>query len=213
MEVVYSRNTNNFIKENEINGFYGDLLDLINFGTDVEGIIYDDDWTVKRFLNGLRIKINERVKSVFNYLELDIKILNKKIKELSKTDLKFVLLAYLILHNHKNIIFDYFDVGLIYKDQKKLARVIRNLKNDGFSILIISNNLVFLDTIVENLYVINKGNVVYSGNMKELIKDNSKYIEEPEILRFIEMSNKKGANLDYTLDSKELLKDIYRSVY
>ena len=29
---------------------------------------------------------------------------------------------------------------------------------------------------------------------------------------FIEMSNKKGANLDYTLDSKELLKDIYRSV-
>ena len=79
--------------------------------------------------------------------------------------------------------------------------------------MIISNNLVFLDTIVENLYVINKGNVVYSGNMKELIKDNSKYIEEPEILRFIEMSNKKGANLDYTLDSKELLKDIYRSVY
>ena len=32
------------------------------------------------------------------------------------------------------------------------------------------------------------------------------------VIRFINMANSKGANLNMTLDNKELLKDIYRSV-
>lgn len=213
MEIVYTNTMHTYIKENEITGVYGDLIDLVKLGVDVEGIIYDDEWTVQRFLNGIRLNVSSRVHSIFSYLDLDKKLLKKKIKDLSKTDFKFVLLSYLLINNKKIIIFDYFDVGLSYKDQKKLVRIIRTLKNDGISILVISKNLVFLDQIVSSMLVMNEGKVLYDGSMLDLIKDNNKLIDEPEILKFINMANKKGAKLDYTLDSKELLKDIYRSVY
>lgn len=213
MEIVYSNKGHDLIIPNEITGVYGDLIDLVKLGVDVEGIIYDDEWTVKRFLNGIRLNISSRVYGIFSYLDLDKKLLKKKIKDLSKTDFKFVLLAYLLINNKKVIIFDYFDVGLSYKDQKKLSRIIRTMKSDGITIVVISRNLVFLDQIVSSIVVVNNDKVLYNGKMLDLIKDNSNLIEEPEILRFIKLANKKGAKLDYTLDSKELLKDIYRSVY
>lgn len=213
MEIVFSRKNDAFIENGKINGVYGDILDLIDAGTIIEGIVYDDEWTVKRFLNGMKLRLSERISGVFTYLELDIKLLSRKIKTLSRTDLKFVLLAYLLLNNYKNIIFDYFDIGLDYKDQKRLMKIIRNLHNDGFSILVISNNLVFMDSIVEKIFVFNNKELVFEGKMLDLIKNNQSFIEIPDIIKFIEMANSKDARLDYTLDSKELLKDIYRSVY
>lgn len=213
MEIVYSNKEHELIIKSEITGIYGDLIDLVKMGVDVEGIIYDDEWTVKRFLNGMKLSVSSRVYSIFSYLDLDKRILKMKIKDLSKTDFKFILLAYLLINNKKIIIFDYFDVGLSYKDQKRLIRIIRTMKADGLTILIISKNLVFLDQIVSSVMVLDNEKVLYNGKMDDLIKDNSKLIEEPEILKFIKLANKKGAKLDYTLDSKELLKDIYRSVY
>lgn len=213
MEIVYSRSEHDFFKKGEIVGLYGDLLDLVKFGVDVEGIIYDDTWTVKRFLNGFKFKLNSRIESIFNYLDLDMRLLRKKISELSKADFKFVLLAYLLINNKKLIVFDYFDVGLVYKDQKRFIRILRNLKNEGFSIIVISKNLVFLEQIVNSVMIVKNNELVYNGKMSSVISENKKLIDEPEILRFINLANKRGAKLDLTLDSKELLKDIYRSVY
>lgn len=213
MEIVYSRCEHELIKNGEVTGLYGDLLDLVRYGVDVEGILYDDDWTVKRFLNGLKFKLNSRIESIFNYLDLDLKLLSRKIKDLSKTDFKFVLLAYLLINNKKLIIFDYFDIGLTHKDQKRFIRILRNLRSEGFSIIVISKNLVFLDQIVNSIVVVKNNELVYNGKLSSLISDSPKLVEEPEILRFIGLANKRGANLDLTLDSKELLKDIYRSVY
>ena len=142
-----------------------------------------------------------------------MRLLYKKIVDLSKTDFKFVLLAYLLINNKNLIVFDYFDVGLIYKDQKRFIRILRNLKSEGFSIIVISKNLVFLDQIVNSIMVVKNNELVYNGKMSSLISENQKLIDEPEILKFISLANKRNAKLDLTLDSKELLKDIYRSVY
>lgn len=211
MELVFTdKKVDNFI-ENTITGFYGDVVDLLRLGIDVEGIIYDDEWTVKRFLNGHRLKLNSRIDGIFKYLELDKRILNIKLKNLSKCDFKFVLLAKLLINNKKIIIFDYFEVGLTYKDQKRLIRIMRTLKHDGITLIIISKNLVFMNQIVDSIQVVKDEEIIYNGKMLQLVKDE--LIDDPEIIKFIKLANKKGANLDITLDSKELLKDIYRSVY
>ena len=213
MEIVYSKVEHEYLKPGEVTGFYGDVLDLLRYGIDIEGIIYDDDWSVKRFLNGHKLRLNSRLESIFNYLDLDMKLLNKKIKDLSKTDFKFILLAYLLVNNVKYILLDYFDVGLTHKDQKRLVRILRNLKSEGIAIIVLSKNLVFLDQIVNSIIVVKNNELVYNGKMSLLISEHIKLVDEPEILRFISLANKRGANLDLTLDSKELLKDIYRSVY
>lgn len=213
MEIVFANNKHDNFEENKIIGFYGDVVDLLKMGVDIEGIIYDDEWTVKRFLNGMSIRLNRRIEGILSYIDFDKKYLNVKLKDLSKTNFKYVLLAYLLLKNKKIIIFDYFEVGLTYKEQKKLINIIRMMRKDGLSIIVVSKNLVFLDQFVDSIQVVKNEKIVYNGKIAELIKSEKKLVDEENIIKFIKLANKKGANLDYTLDSKELLKDIYRSVY
>lgn len=211
MEVVYVKDIPDTFKYDGVVGLIGDLHDLEKMSFAIEGITYDDNWTVKRFLNGWKPKLNVRIESLFNYLELDMSYLNVKIKDLSKTNFKYVLLVYLLLNNKKIIIFDYFDVGLIYKEQKKLIRIIHNLASEGFKIIIISKDLVFLSQVIDTLLIIKDGNIIYDKSMKNLF-DEDIDIDMPEIIKFIHMAKKKDKNISYTFDSLELLKDIYRSV-
>ena len=106
--------------------------------------------------------------------------------------------------------FDYFDVGLTSKEQKRLIKIIKMLKKDGKTVVIISNNLVFMSSVIDHVIIINSGSIFYEGNLDDLIKLRD--VPDTEIIKFIKLANKSGANLNYTLDSKELLKDIYRSV-
>lgn len=209
MEVVYTEKLPKKLKSanNKIIGIYGDVLDLISIGFDINGISYDDEWTVKRFLNGFGFLKKKSYLKVIEYLELDKSILNTKICNLSKTKMKFVLLAYLLINNKNIIIFDYFDVALAYQDKRQLSKILRLMKRDGYTNFIVSNDLVYLSTIVDKLMVINSGSIVYDGSMHDYLNICE---ENPAILDFIKKSNEMGANLELTLDSRELLKDIYR---
>lgn len=208
MEVVISNNIPDKFKYQTL-GVIGDLNDLLDMDFDIEGIIYDDSWTVKRFLNGLHLKLNNRIESFFSMLELDKKLLNKKINTISKTDLKFVLLIYAMLKNYKTIIFDHMDANMSYKDKKRLLNFIRKIKNDDLNFIFLSKDLEFLYKITNHLIIINDNKIIYD----DLI-DDAYTLEEldSKIINFIKLANKKGANLIYTFDRKELLKDIYRSV-
>ncbi len=208
MEVVISNNIPDKFKYQTL-GVIGDLNDLLNMDFDIEGIIYDDSWTVKRFLNGFHLKLNNRIESFFSMLELDKKLLNKKINTISKTDLKFILLIYAMLKNYKTIIFDHMDANMSNKDKKRLLNFIRKIKNDNLNFIFLSKDLEFLYKITNHLIIINDNKIIYD----DLI-DDAYTLEEldSKIINFIKLANKKGANLIYTFDRKELLKDIYRSV-
>ena len=208
MEVVISNNIPDKFKYQTL-GVVGDLNDLLNMDFDIEGIIYDDSWTVKRFLNGFHLKLNNRIESFFSMLELDKKLLNKKINTISKTDLKFILLIYAMLKNYKTIIFDHMDANISNKDKKRLLNFIRKIKNDNLNFIFLSKDLEFLYKITNHLIIINDNKIIYD----DLI-DDAYTLEELDfkIINFIKLANKKGANLIYTFDRKELLKDIYRSV-
>ena len=210
MEVVYSNDSDYKTIDKDIIGLKGDLTYLDNY-LDIEGISYKDTWTVRRFLNGLRITINPRIKDIFSYLDLDMKYLNTKIKDLSHTKFKYILLAYLLLNNKRFIIFDNFEVSLTYKEQKKFINICKKLKEDGFKILIISSDIVLLSKVANIIYIVEDNDLVFEGTPDELLK-RKKFIRDVNIISFIEAANKKDAKLSYTFDRDELLKDIYRSV-
>ena len=84
MEIVFTDKLKGKFETNQITGVYGDVTDLLYMDIDIDGIDYDDEWTVKRFLNGHHLKLNKRIEGIFNYLNLDIEILlDTKIKDLS----------------------------------------------------------------------------------------------------------------------------------
>lgn len=208
MEVVVSLNKPSRFKYQTV-GVIGDINDLLNEGFDIEGLMYDDNWTVKRFLNGFRFKINERIITLFNMLELDLELLNKKIKNISRTDFKFVLLTYAILKNYKTIIFDHMDLNMSHKDKKKLLNFLRKIKNDELSFIFLSTNMEFLYKVSDHLIIFNEGKIVYDDLIENVYNES---IIDSKIIKFINLANNRGANLTYTFDRKELLKDIYRSV-
>ena len=209
MEIVLANKLNKKYIKNGIVGVYGDLIDLINDGCDVDGIYYEDEFTVKRFLNGFKLN-TKRMNSILNYLNISNSILNIKLKDLSKLDLKYVLLAYALINKYNTLIFDYFDVGLTSKEQKELLKTIKKLSDNDVRVIIITNNLVFLSKIVDYIFIY-KEKLVYEGKLKDLFKSDID-LDEISIVRFVSLANKKNAKLEYTLDSKELMKDIYRSV-
>ena len=53
MEVMYFEN-NELFKEKSYTGVYGDKVDLVRNNVKFDGILYNDSWTVKRFLNGYK---------------------------------------------------------------------------------------------------------------------------------------------------------------
>lgn len=212
MEVVYTKDVDNFEFNKSLVTVYGDILDLMEMGIDIEGVEYDDEWTGKRFLREYSLKAKMRLRSVLNYLNFDEKYLNEKIKNLSKVNFKYLMLAYLLIKNKNIIIFDHFDVGLAYNEQKRFVRLLNNLSGLDKKIIVISHDLVFLSQVSNELIVLDKGNIIYNGILNDIFKENYKELDEPEIIHFIKMANKRGAELSYTCDSKELLKDIYRSV-
>ena len=208
MEVVVSLNKPSRFKYQTV-GVIGDINDLLNEGFDIEGLMYDDNWTVKRFLNGFHFKINERIITLFNMLELDLDLLNKKIKNISKTDFKFVLLTFAILKNYKTIVFDHMDLNISHKDRKKLLSFIRKIKNDELTFIFLSTNMELLYKASDHLIIFDEGKIVYDDLIDDAYNES---IIDSKIIKFINLANKKGANLIYTFDRKELLKDIYRSV-
>lgn len=209
MEIMYTNKSSELIKKNTITGIYGDKIDLIKHGLEFDGIEYDDEWTVKRFLNGYKLKIDDRILDIFSELEISYSLLKRKIKTLSKCQFKLILLVYILLNKKNIIVLDYFDKGLSFKYRKRIINFLKTKYNG--TIIVISNDLVFLDLLCNYLIVFENGNIVFNDELKNIYKSRVK-VEYPEIIKFIRLANKSNAKLSYTVDNKELLKDIYRSV-
>ncbi len=209
MEIMYTNKSSELIKKNTITGIYGDKIDLIKHGLEFDGIEYDDEWTVKRFLNGYKLKIDDRILDIFTELEISYSLLKRKIKTLSKTQLKLILLTYSFLNRRNILVLDYFDKGLSFKVKKRIINFLKTRYKS--SIIVISNDIVFLDILCSYLIVFENERIVFNDEFKNIYKSRVS-VEFPEIIKFIRLANKSNAKLSYTVDNKELLKDIYRSV-
>ena len=209
MEIMYTNKTCDLFKKNSFVALYGDKLDLLKYGMEFDGISYDDEWSVRRFLNGFKLKIDDEILNLFTELEISYSLFKRKIKDLSKGQFKLILLVYSILNKKSILVLDYYDKGLSLKYKKRIINYLKT-KYEG-TIIAISNDLVFLNTLCSELIVFKKDKVCYNGKFNDIYKSNIK-LEYPEIIKFIRLANKSKAKLYYTVDNKELLKDIYRSV-
>jgi len=209
MEIMYVNKEIDLIKDDRFVAINGDILDLINYGIEFNNIDYNDNYNVRRFLNGYKFKINEDIVNIFNELEINILLLKRKMKELSRGQLKLVLLVYLLINKKNIIVLDYFDKGLSLKYKKRIINYLKT-KYEG-KVLAISNDFIFLNQLCSKIIIFKNGKITFNNDFNKLYKSNSK-LDYPEIIKFIKLANKKNVKLSYTVENHELLKDIYRSV-
>lgn len=194
---------NNYFANKNITGFIGEITDLEAIVKDICHVSIKDKEKVKKLFK-------ENI-SDFNLLGLD-GITNLKYKDLSHGEKKLVDLVYTCNKRPSIIILNNFDLGFNSKMKNKISKYIKTV-NASFNInfIIISNDVLFINKNAKHIIISKNKIIKYQGDIITALKQD--LISKPPIIEFIDMANEKGANLDYTLDSKELLKAIYRSVF
>lgn len=202
---MYSCEPNNgyFLKNNFI-GFYGELEDLSILIDNLEVKEINKQYRVKKY-----VKFDNEI---FGLLDLDKSFLNKKIDDLGYSEYKLVCLLSILSVKPSLIVLNYFDVGFNYMFKRKLSKFIKYLNAAfGINFILITNDCLFMNKCCKHVIVCNDKIIKFQGDVASLIKEG--FIDKPPIYSFIDRANECGAELAYTLDSKELLKDIYRSVF
>lgn len=204
MEVmIVNKITNNYLKNNSITALIGELGDLPVIINNVEEIKINSKRKVKHFI--------KKDLDFLESLKLDDSIFNQKLKDLSSTELKFIMLIKATQINPELIVLTNFEKGISSKNYNLIWHLIKKItiiKNIKF--LIISRDIKFVNKITKKVIIINNKIIKYQGDLLLAFKQDM--LPKPEIIDFIDKANNKGANLSYTLDYKELLKDIYRGI-
>lgn len=204
MEIMFTNETNNLLNDRPFLSFIGEVKDLETLLSNLNLSSYKETKKVKHYL---------KTTEYFNDLKLDNELLNEKIADLSSYELMCFKLLTIINKKPSIIILDNVDCKICEKYKSKLLNFIRLINaSKRIKFIIISSNTVFLNQISKDCLVMKNGIIKYQGQIIDGIKSDQ--IKKCEIIDFIDIANqKKNAKLDYYLETKELLKAIYRSVF
>lgn len=162
-------------------------------------------------LNKKNIRISEALKLV----GLNEEYLKRRIDSLNISEKKKVSLASILIFNPGVIILEEPSIFLNYRDNEKLIKLIKLLKDKyNKTIILISKDTNLSYKVSDEIILLNKGSMVYAGN-KSILEDekvlNNINIDVPEIVKFINISNKFDAKLTYTSNILDLIKEVYRN--
>ena len=104
--------------------------------------------------------------------EFDIlEYINKKIKDLSKGNRQKIQFIISVLHNPELLILDEPFSGLDPVSTAELKNAILKFKNQNKTIIFSSHIMEQVEAICEEFLMIDKGNVVIKGNLKEILEN------------------------------------------
>ena len=189
-----------------------DLNDKLFLDTVKENMLYE----IK--LRRLKPKdYKKKMQDSLRIVGLNKSYLSRNIKTLSKSELILINIAISLLSNPEVMLLNDPFIYLDKKNDKKLYRILIRLK-DRFkkTIVISSNNSNTLYNYTDNMIFLKDNEVLIEGSTNNLYTD-VKYLEEnkleiPDIVLFTYKARKKGINLSYHKDVRDIIKDIYKHV-
>ncbi len=162
-------------------------------------------------------KKSVRVPDALKLVGLTSDYLEKNIKDLTLSEIRKVSLASVLIFNPSIIIIEEPTYGLQNKDREDLKKLLTMLKTKyNKTIILLTKDTDFIYGLTDEVFIMNKGSIVSHGG-KELLENedliNTYNLKAPEIIRFINYANKKNANLTYTSNILDLIKEVYRNAF
>lgn len=163
-------------------------------------------------------KIDTQIASALKMVGLSNDYLPRNPFTLSGGEKEKLALAIPLSLNPEIIILDEPTIFLDDKSIFELIELIKKIKNKyNKTIIILSNDIDFVNKISDNILLIKKGKISDSIKTSELIKIKDKLkksgMEIPKIYEFIDQVNKqKNQKLTYTNNIDELVKEIKNNV-
>ncbi len=134
-------------------------------------------------------------------------MLDKSFDELSTGNKNRVILASKL--QEKTIVLVNFSLGLTSKDIEFFKKLFVRVASYGRKIILVDNNSELLFNLVDKVYVINDGKIVFETS--NLYDSNlGKYIDLPKLVEFTFLCENKGIKINHYKEIHELLKAIYR---
>lgn len=171
-------------------------------------------------LKYFKYKLNKqeiRIKEALKLVGLSLDYLDKKINTLSINEKKKVSIAASLIFNPNVIIFEEPTNYLKYNEKEELKRLMNLLKEKyDKMIIIISKDTNFSYEVSDEVFLMYKGTISKYGfpNLltdEEVLNENN--LDAPNIVKFVSLANKRGANLTYTNNILDLIKEVYRNVH
>lgn len=127
-------------------------------------------------------ELNKRVEKALEFVGLnDYK--NKKAGELSGGMMRRLHISCSIAHTPKLIIMDEPTVGVDPKSRSYILKSVKQLKNEGASIIYTSHYIDEIEEICDQICILNKGEIIAKGKIQELKSNNIKDIDYTIILK------------------------------
>lgn len=172
---------------------------------------YKQNMIVRKYLEKTFSNLSmERLEKACRMALLDLEVLDFNLSRLSRTEAKRLRFVEALLYNSETLIFENFESGFYGKNRSYFQKLFLKLTKYGKSILIVTQDVSFLFGIVSEF-------ILFTENGYERITDfyNKKiyqYVEEPPIISYVNYLNKMGISMEHYVETKEVLKAIYRSV-
>ncbi|MEA1993347.1 MAG: ABC transporter ATP-binding protein [Euryarchaeota archaeon] len=141
-----------------------------NIGVVSEQQYLYNDMTAYEYLNffaELYSVDSERIDEVLEYMRL-ANVKNKLLKEYSKGMRQKISVGRAVLHDPDILILDEPAYGLDPKGVKEIRDLVLSKKKEGKTIFISSHILTEIEKVCDNVGIINKGKLVFEGEMDEL---------------------------------------------
>lgn len=203
---------NNLNIGNKKSNYLGYINKDLEFYT---SFVYDE---LLLYLNRYTGKVKSNRKRFIKILEmfsLDESFLGKKISDLSNGEKKLLKYLLVMVYNPNVIVIDEPYLYLDYHYKKIIKNVLYDLKTKYKKTIIVGSrdsNIIY--SLCDISLLVNRDNHLY-GITKSIFNEenlNGFNILVPDLVRFTDLVKKKGVNIGYFQDIRDLIKDVYRNV-
>lgn len=162
--------------------------------------------------------IKDKVIKVLKMVGLDESYIKRSPFSLNGGEKRRVAIASVLISNPKLLILDEPTIGLDNNSKKRLIKILKTLKNRYFkTIIIVTHDIDMLYEIVDNVIVLNNGEIIKVGNKMdvfcdtEVLKNNNTPI--PSIIKLERLIyDKTGIDLGYCSDINTLVRRIVGNI-
>lgn len=140
------------VHQEVINTGFFDVLEILDFQSGYYGLINN----------------KERIQYLVKKLALDTHS-TKKIKQLSGGMKRRLMIAKALVHSPKLLLLDEPTAGVDVELRESLWAFVRELKNEGISVLLTTHYLEEAEALCDRIGIINKGELIFCGTPKEVI--------------------------------------------
>lgn len=156
------------------------------------------DFTIPKFQDACRM------------VQLSSDVISKNISSLSKTEMKKLRFVEALLYRSEILLFVDFEQGFYFKSRSYYQKLFLKLTHYGKSIVIFTKDISFLFGLSSEFYLWMQNKYEKISNFYD--RRIYEYVSKPEIISYVEYLRSQGISMDSYIETKELLKAIYRSV-